>query len=67
MSLMCQYSVTDPIGIWIGMIHGVSHRYTQWNIIESLPVAEWEDGIPRVRDTNLGAWLGTGEGALCVT
>jgi len=26
--------------------------------LSTLPVTEWEDGIPRVLDTDLGAWLG---------
>lgn len=26
--------------------------------LTSLPVAEWEDGVARVRDTDLGEWLG---------
>jgi len=26
--------------------------------LSALPVTEWEDGVPRVLDTDLGAWLG---------
>lgn len=35
----------------------MQNELTVYNIA-NLPAVEWEDGTPRVLDTDLGAWLG---------